>query len=375
MTAMPDPRPPFRADHVGSLLRPPALKALRLEREAGRVTADALRAAEDAAIRDAVALQEGVGLLGITDGEARRKAWHMDFLLQLGGLSSEGKTLPVTFTGKSGEMFFTRPDLSVSGRVTRPRPIFVDGFRFLRSVARRTAKLTIPSPSMLYTQVGAANIDQRVYPSLDAFAEDTVAAYRAEIEDLYAAGCRYLQLDDVSLAYLCDEAMREQGRQRGDDPDVQLALSVKMVQGVLRDRPRDLTVCTHLCRGNFRSSWRAQGGYERVAETIFNQMPYDGFFLEFDDARSGDFSPLRHVPKGVRVVLGLVTSKSGTLERKDDLKRRLDEASKYVPLEQLCLSPQCGFSSTVDGNDIGVEQQRAKLALCVELAHEVWGGL
>jgi methionine synthase II (cobalamin-independent) len=375
MAAMPDPRPPFRADHVGSLLRPPALKALRLEREAGRATADALRAAEDAAIRDAVALQEGVGLQGITDGEARRKAWHMDFLLQLGGLSSEGKTLPVTFTGASGEMFFTRPDLSVTARVTRPRPIFVEGFRFLRSVVQRTAKLTIPSPSMLYTQVGAANIDRQIYRSLDSFAEDTVAAYRAEIADLYAAGCRYLQLDDVSLAYLCDESMREQGRQRGDDPDAQLALSVKMVQGVLRDQPRDLTVCTHLCRGNFRSSWRAQGGYEKVAETIFTQLPYDGFFLEFDDARSGDFSPLRHVPKGVRVVLGLVTSKSGTLERKDDLKRRLDEAAKYVPLEQLCLSPQCGFSSTVEGNAVGVEQQRAKLALCVELAHEVWGGL
>ena len=232
-----------------------------------------------------------------------------------------------------------------------------------------------PSPSMLYTQVGAGNIDRQIYRSLDSFAEDTVAAYRAEIADLYAAGCRYLQLDDVSLACLCDESMREQGRQRGDDPDAQLALSVKMVQGVLRDQPRDLTVCTHLCRGNFRSSWRAQGGYERVAETIFNQMPYDGFFLEFDDARSGDFSPLRHVPKGVRVVLGLVTSKSGTLERKDDLKRRLDEASKYVPLEQLCVSPQCGFSSTVEGNVVGGEQQRAKLALCVELAHEVWGGL
>jgi 5-methyltetrahydropteroyltriglutamate--homocysteine methyltransferase len=228
---------------------------------------------------------------------------------------------------------------------------------------------------MLYTQVGAANIDRQIYRSLDSFAEDTVAAYRAEIADLYAAGCRYLQLDDVSLAYLCDESMREQGRQRGDDPDAQLALSVKMVQGVLRDQPRDLTVCTHLCRGNFRSSWRAQGGYEKVAETIFTQLPYDGFFLEFDDARSGDFSPLRHVPKGVRVVLGLVTSKSGTLERKDDLKRRLDEAAKYVPLEQLCLSPQCGFSSTVEGNAVGVEQQRAKLALCVELAHEVWGGL
>jgi 5-methyltetrahydropteroyltriglutamate--homocysteine methyltransferase len=375
MAAMPDPRPPFRADHVGSLLRPPALKALRLEREAGRATADALRAAEDAAIRDAVALQEGVGLQGITDGETRRKAWHMDFLLQLGGLSSEGKTLPVTFTGASGEMFFTRPDLSVTGRVTRPRPILVEGFRFLRSVVQRTAKLTIPSPSMLYTQVGTANIDRNVYRSLDAFAEDTIAAYRAEIADLYAAGCRYLQLDDVSLAYLCDDSMREQGRRRGDDPDAQLALSVKMVQGVLRDQPRDLTVCTHLCRGNFRSSWRAQGGYERVAETIFKQMPYHGFFLEFDDARSGDFSPLRHVPKGIRVVLGLVTSKSGTLERKDDLKRRLDEASKYVPLEQLCLSPQCGFSSTVEGNEVTVEQQRAKLALCVEVAHEVWGGL
>jgi len=375
MAAMPDPRPPFRADHVGSLLRPPALKALRLEREAGRATADALRAAEDAVVRDAVALQEGVGLQGITDGEARRKAWHMDFLLQLGGLSSEGKTLPVTFTGASGEMFFTRPDLSVTARVTRPRPIFVEGFRFLRSVVQRTAKLTIPSPSMLYTQVGAANIDRQIYRSLDSFADDTVAAYRAEIADLYAAGCRYLQLDDVSLAYLCDESMREQGRQRGDDPDAQLALSVKMVQGVLRDQPRDLTVCTHLCRGNFRSSWRAQGGYENVAETIFTQLPYAGFFLEFDDARSGDFSPLRHVPKRVRVVLGLVTSKSGTLERKDDLKRRLDEAAKYVPLEQLCLSPQCGFSSTVEGNAVGVEQQRAKLALCVELAHEVWGGL
>jgi 5-methyltetrahydropteroyltriglutamate--homocysteine methyltransferase len=375
MTSVAGLRPPFRADHVGSLLRPPGLKALRLEREAGRATPEALRAAEDAAIRDAVALQEGVGLQGITDGEMRRTAWHMDFLLQLGGLSSEGKKLPVTFTGKSGEMFFTRPDLSVTGRVTRREPIFVEGFRFLRSVVQRTAKLTLPSPSMLYTQVGAANIDRQIYRSLDAFGEDTIAAYRAEIADLYAAGCRYLQLDDVSLAYLCDEAMREQGRQRGDDPDAQLALSVKMVQGVLRDQPRDLTVCTHLCRGNFRSSWRAQGGYERVAETIFTQMPYHGFFLEFDDARSGDFSPLRHVPKGVRVVLGLVTSKSGALERKDDLKRRLDDAAKHLPLEQLCVSPQCGFSSTVEGNEIGADQQRAKLALCVELAHEVWGGL
>jgi 5-methyltetrahydropteroyltriglutamate--homocysteine methyltransferase len=228
---------------------------------------------------------------------------------------------------------------------------------------------------MLYSQVGRANIDRAVYPDLDGFVEDTAAAYRAEIADLYAAGCRYLQLDDVSLAYLCDEDMRAQGRARGEDPDEVLALSVKLIQATLRDRPRDLVVCTHLCRGNFRSSWRAQGGYEKVAEAIFNQMPYDGFFLEFDDARSGDFSPLRHAPKHVRVVLGLVSSKMGALEQKTDLRRRLDEASKYIALDRLCVSPQCGFSSTLEGNAIAVEHQQAKLALCVEVAHEVWGGL
>ena len=368
-------RPPFRADHVGSLLRPPSLKQLRSEVAAGRATREALRAAEDAAIREVVALQESVGLQGITDGEQRRTSWHMDFLSQLGGLKSEGKAIPVTFRSTSGEVNFTRADLAITARVSRPRPIFVDGFKLLASVVSRTPKLTMPSPSMLYTQVGRANIDPKVYPDLDAFAEDTAAAYRAEIADLYAAGCRYLQLDDVSLAYLCDDTMREQNRAAGDDPDEQLRLSVKMIRAILKDKPRDLTVCTHLCRGNFRSSWRAQGGYERVAETIFTQLPYDGFFLEFDDARSGDFSPLRFVPKPVRVVLGLVTSKSGTLESKDELKRRLDEASKYVPLEQLAVSPQCGFSSTVEGNAVTVAQQQAKLALCVDLAREVWGSL
>ena len=312
---MAPPRPPFRADHVGSLLRPPALKALRLEVEAGRASAAELAAAEDAAIREAVHVQEETGLLGVTDGELRRKSWHMDFLTRLGGLASEGRQLPVTFHGRAGDVNFTRPDLRIASRVGRPVPIFVDAFRFLRSVTSRTAKLTIPSPCMLYSQVGRANIDRAVYPDLDRFVEDTAAAYRAEIADLYAAGCRYLQLDDVSLAYLCDEDMRAQGRARGEDPDEVLALSVKMIQATLRDRPKDLVVCTHLCRGNFRSSWRAQGGYEKVAEAIFNQMPYDGFFLEFDDARSGDFSPLRHVPKHVRVVLGLVTSKSPALEQ------------------------------------------------------------
>jgi len=368
-------RPPFRADHVGSLLRPPALKDLRARVETGRVSAAEFKTAADAAVREVVRLQESVGLEGITDGEQRRKSWHMDFLLGLGGLASEGKQIPVAFRGPGGDMNFTRPDLRIASRVTRPKPIFVEAFAFLSSVTTRTPKLTIPSPCMLYSQVGRANIDAKIYPDLDAFIEDTAAAYRAEIADLYAAGCRYLQLDDVSLAYLCDEGMREENRARGEDPDAQLRLSVRLIQATLRDRPKDLTVCTHLCRGNFRSSWRAQGGYARVAETIFNEMPYDGFFLEFDDARSGDFSPLRHVPKHVRVVLGLVTTKVGTLEKKDDLKRRLDEASKHIALDQLCVSPQCGFSSTVEGNNIAVEDQRAKLARCVEVAREVWGAL
>src|SRR5881396_1112422 len=346
---------PFRADHVGSLLRPASLKARRLEREAGRIGAEQLAAEEDASIREVVKLQEDAGLQGITDGEHRRKSWHMDFLLQLGGWSSQGQTIPVTFHGKGGDLHFTRPDLAITARVTRPKPIFVAAFKFLKSVVGRTPKLTIPSPCMLYLQVGRANIDARVYPDLEAFVEDTAAAYRVEIAELYATGCRYLQLDDVSLAYLCDEEMRAQGRARGEDPDAQLALSVKLVQATLRDRPEGLTVCTHLCRGNFRSSWRAQGGYARVADTIFNQMPYDGFFLEFDDARSGDFSPLRYAPKNVRVVLGLVTTKLGALEKKDDLKRRLDAASKHISLDQLCISPQCGFSSTIDGNEIAVE--------------------
>jgi 5-methyltetrahydropteroyltriglutamate--homocysteine methyltransferase len=369
------PRPPFRADHVGSLLRPPALKALRQDKEAGRATAAQLRAAEDAAVREVVALQESVGLQGITDGEQRRQSWHMDFLLGLGGWASQGKKIPVTFHGPKGDVNFTRPDLAITSRVTRPKPIFVEPFEFLASAVSRTPKLTIPSPCMLYSQVGRANIDKTVYPDLDAFIEDTAVAYRAEMADLHAAGCRYLQLDDVSLAYLCDDTMRAENKARGEDPDAQLRLSVKLIQATLRDKPKDLTVCTHLCRGNFRSSWRAQGGYAKVAETIFNELPYDGFFLEFDDARSGDFAPLRFVPKRARVVLGLVTSKIGTLERKDDLKRRLDEAAKHVPLEQLCVSPQCGFSSTVEGNELTVDQEKAKLALCVEVAREVWGTL
>jgi 5-methyltetrahydropteroyltriglutamate--homocysteine methyltransferase len=366
--------PPFRADHVGSLLRPPALKALRAEIAAGRRSPADLAAAEDAAIREAVARQEALGLRGITDGEMRRQSWHLDFLLRLGGLH-RGGDLPVTFHGPRGDVTFTRPELRVDGRISRPGPIVVGAFRFLASAVTRTAKLTVPSPCMLYAQVGRRHIAREVYPDLDAFVEDTAAAYRAEIADLYAAGCRYLQLDDVSLAYLCDEGMRQEARARGDDPDEQLRLSVRLIRATLRDRPPDLTVCTHLCRGNFRSGWRAQGGYERIAPVIFTELPYDGFFLEFDDARSGDFSPLRHVPRHVRVVLGLVSTKTPRLERRDDLRRRLDEAARYIPLDQLAISPQCGFSSTLEGNELTVEEQWAKLARCVEVAQEVWGGL
>jgi 5-methyltetrahydropteroyltriglutamate--homocysteine methyltransferase len=369
---------PFRADHVGSLLRPPSLKSLRDEVAAGRRPASELRAAEDTAIREVVALQEGAGLQGITDGELRRKSWHMDFLTRLGGLTSEGRAIPVRFRSTAGDVDFTRPDLAVTSRITRPAPIFVEPFRFLASVVSRVPKLTAPSPAMLFAQLGRANIDRAVYPDLEAYAEDTAAAYRAEIADLYAAGCRYLQLDDVSLAYLCDDEMRAQARAAGDDPDATLRLAVKTIRATLRDKPAALTVCTHLCRGNFRSSWRAQGGYERVAETIFNELPYDGFFLEFDDARSGDFSPLRFVPKGPngpRIVLGLVSSKTGALESKDHLRRRLDEAARYVPMDQLCIGPQCGFSSTVEGNAVTVEQQTAKVRLCVDVAREVWGDL
>jgi 5-methyltetrahydropteroyltriglutamate--homocysteine methyltransferase len=368
-------RAPFRADHVGSLLRPASLKTLRDRVDAGQADAATLRAAEDAAIRDVVRLQESVGLQGITDGELRRRGWHMDFLLRLGGWSTSGRSLGVAFRGAEGEIHFTRPELTISARITRPAPIFVEPFRFLASATARTAKLTLPSPNMLYSQVGRANIDRAVYPDLDGFVEDLAAAYRAEIAELYAAGCRYLQLDDVSLAYLCDEELRGQSRARGEDPDAQLALSVRLVRATLRDRPADLTVCTHVCRGNFRSAWRAQGGYERIAETVLNQMPYDGFFLEFDDARSGDFSPLRHAPRHVRIVLGLVTSKHPALESVDTLRRRLDEAAKYVPLEQLAISPQCGFSSTIEGNQLTVDEQRAKLARCVEAAETVWGSL
>jgi 5-methyltetrahydropteroyltriglutamate--homocysteine methyltransferase len=368
--------PPFRADHVGSLLRPPALLEARAAHAAGRVSDDELRAAEDDAIRSVVAMQEGVGLRAATDGEFRRASWHMDFIYQLGGVSRAQESLTVQFRNEAGTLEFTPAALRVDGPIRLEHTIFAEPFRFLAgTVTTAVPKLTIPSPSMVHYRGGRAAIDPAVYPDLDAFWEDLSAAYAAQVRGVAELGCTYLQLDDTSLAYLNDPKQRELVASLGGDPQRQHVRYIRQINAALAERPPGLTVTTHMCRGNFRSSWVAEGGYEFVAETLFNELDVDGFFLEYDDARSGDFSPLRFVPKGKRVVLGLVTTKRGALEDKDDLKRRIDDAARYVPLEQLCLSPQCGFASTLEGNDLTYEQEVAKLRLIVETATEVWGGV
>ncbi len=364
--------PPFRADHVGSFLRPAALLDAREQFRTGKLSRVQLREAEDAAIRDVVRLQEDVGLQGITDGEYRRTYFHIDFLEQLSGVETKGG-IAVSFHSAQGNVDFAPPVMRVTGPVRHAKPIQVDDFNFLKSVTRRTPKVTIPSPTMLHFRGGRDAISRDAYPDLEAFYADVAAAYRAEIAALGAAGCRYLQLDDTNLAYLCDAKMREGARQRGDDPDLLPRRYASLINAAIADRPAGMTVCVHLCRGNFKSAWVAEGGYEPVAEVLFNELAVDGYFLEYDDARSGDFAPLRHVPRGKIVVLGLVTTKLSELESKDHLKRKIDEAAKLVPLPQLCLSPQCGFSSTVHGNVIARDAQAAKLRLVVETAQEVWG--
>jgi 5-methyltetrahydropteroyltriglutamate--homocysteine methyltransferase len=368
------PRIPFRADHVGSFLRPADLLAARARFQAGEIDGEALRAVEDQAIRAVVKMQEEVGLQGITDGELRRTYFHVDFLEQLQGVVARGG-VAAKFRKQSGTVDFAPPVMHVTEKVRHARPIQRADFEFLRSLTSRTPKVSIPSPTMLHFRGGRAAIDAAVYPDLEQFFADVAAAYRAEIASLAAAGLRYLQLDDTNLAYLCDAKMREGVRARGDDPDELPRGYARLINAALADRPADMVVCIHLCRGNFQSAWVAEGGYEPVAEVLFNELAVDGYFLEYDDARSGDFSPLRFVPQGKRVVLGIVTSKLGALEDKDDLKRRIDEAARVVPLDQLALSPQCGFSSTVHGNDIAREAQAAKLRLVVETAREVWGTL
>jgi 5-methyltetrahydropteroyltriglutamate--homocysteine methyltransferase len=366
--------PPFRADHVGSLLRPKALLDARARRQAGQIDAEALRVVEDAAIRDVIRMQENVGLHSATDGEFRRTSWHMDFIYALGGIDPTDEKLRVHFRNADGELDFESAALSVHDRISLPRTIFADAFTFLReAVTTNVAKLTIPSPSMVHYRGGRAAIDPAVYPELDEFWSDLTAAYAQEVSALADLGCRYLQLDDTSLAYLNDPQQRALIESMGGDGEHQHEQYIRIINAALAGRPEGLSVTTHMCRGNFRSSWAAEGSYDFVAEALFTQLEVDGFFLEFDDERSGGFEPLRFVPPGKQVVLGLVTTKSGALEDKDTLKRRINEAAKYVPIEQLCLSPQCGFSSTVEGNALTYDEQVAKLALIVETAVEVWG--
>ena len=365
--------PPFRADHVGSLLRPPEVLKAREDHKAGRINAAALRKIEDAAIRDIVAMQLEVGLESATDGEFRRGSWHMDFLYQVGGVTKVQDNLKVQFRNEQGVVEFTPAALRVTGKLTLERCIFGEDFQFLKSVATTTPKLTIPSPSMMHYRGGRAAIDDGVYPDLAGFWHDLGEVYADEIAALGRLGLTYLQLDDTSLAYLNDPAQRDFVAKLGGSAESQHLVYIKLINAALAKKPRGMTVCVHLCRGNFRSSWVASGGYDHVAEALFGELGVDGYFLEYDDARSGGFEPLRFVPKGKRVVLGLVTTKRGALERKDDLKRRVDEAAKYIDIEQLCLSPQCGFSSTVDGNALSAEEQRAKLRLIVETAREIWG--
>ncbi|MGY1841986.1 5-methyltetrahydropteroyltriglutamate--homocysteine S-methyltransferase [Modestobacter sp. SYSU DS0875] len=368
--------PPFRADHVGSLLRPPSLLEARARHAAGELDAAELRGIEDAAIADVVRLQADVGLATATDGEFRRTTWHMDFIYAIDGISKvEGSGAKVHFRNADGSIDWAPAGLRVDGPLRIDEPIFGADLAFLQSQVQpgQTAKLTIPSPSMVHYRGGAAAIDPAVYPDEDAFWDALSAAYRQQVQGVAAQGCTYLQLDDTSLAYLNDPAQRAQLADQGRDAEHQHERYIRQMNSALAGRPAGLTVTTHLCRGNFRSSWAAEGGYDFVAEALFGGLDVDGFFLEYDDDRSGGFEPLRFVPPGKRVVLGLVTSKRPELERKDDLKRRIDEAARFVPLEQLALSPQCGFSSTVEGNALTRDDQIAKLALVVETAQEVWG--
>ncbi len=366
--------PPYRADHVGSLLRPPRLMQARDDHKAGKIDDEELRAVEDEAIAEVVRMQEEVGLQSATDGEFRRASWHMDFIYQLDGVSTAPGNLKVEFRNAEGTIEFTPAALSIDGRLGVSRTIFGEAFDYLKSqTSRATPKLTIPSPSMVHYRGGRAAIDEELYPDLDDFWNDLTSAYAEEVRRLGEQGCTYLQFDDTSLAYLNDPKQREMMAAQGADADHLHESYIRHINEALEHRPPGMAVTTHMCRGNFRSSWVAEGGYDFVAEALFNELQVDGFFMEWDDARSGGFEPLRFVPPGKHVVLGLVTTKRGDLEDKDFLKRRIEEASQFVDVDQLCLSPQCGFSSTVEGNELSYDQEVAKLRLIVETAEEVWG--
>ncbi len=365
--------PPFRADHVGSLLRPQRLLDARKQRADGIIDAESLRQIEDECIFDAVKLQEEIGLRGITDGEFRRTNWSRDFLTSIEGVElGEGKVRASFHRADGTDMMRNVTSLSVTGKMVRPQGIQTRDFAYLNSVTKGVAKLSIPSPSMLHFRGGRDAIDGEAYPDMEDFFADLTAIYNAEIMDLAALGARYVQFDDTNFAYLCDPKLRAESVKAGHDPDALPRLYCRLINDCIRGRPDDMAICVHMCRGNFKSAWIAEGGYEPVAEVLLNELDVDGIFMEYDDERSGDFAPLRFLPPGKIVVLGIVSSKQPGLEGKDALKRRVEEAARHAPLEQLAISPQCGFSSTVDGNELSVDDEIAKLRLVVETAREIW---
>lgn len=369
-------KPPFRADHVGSLIRPDALIAAREAAEKGAMAAAELTRIQQSAIRDVVRLQQDAGLKVATDGEYNRFSWQRDFLLKIGNVKPMASRLTVRFHSAAGTRDHAPPSLQVVGKLSLPDGgIFVDDFKFLKSIvsAGVTPKLTIPSPTIVHFRGGREAIDARAYPRMEEFYDDLAAVYRAEIRALADAGCRYLQIDEVNLAYLCDPELRRQVANIGEDPDTLPKTYAKLLNDAIAGRPSDMTICMHLCRGNFAGAWIAEGGYEPISELLFNEIGVDGYFLEYDSPRAGGFAPLRFLPKGKTAVLGLVTTKSPKMESKDELKSRIEEASRHAPLDQLALSPQCGFSSGIGGNAMTVGDEVAKLNLVVETARDVWG--
>lgn len=368
--------PPFRADHVGSLLRPPALLEARDKFEKSEIDAAALRVVEDRCIRDVVKMQEDIGLQAVTDGEYRRKLWNVDFVRKFEGvLVKEGLASETgkAFQGGDANLQRSPTRFEVTGKLKRVREHEVENFKFTQSVTQVTAKLSMPSPSVLHFRGGRGGVSQEAYPDMAEFFADLARVYREEIQALAAVGCTYLQIDDTNLAYLCDPNMREGAKMIGEDPDRLPSLYANLINQCIKDRRADMIVYTHLCRGNFASAWVAEGGYDPVAEVLFNELKVDGYFLEFDSPRAGNFGPLRYLPKGKRIMLGLVTTKTGALENPDELKRRIDEAAKVAPLDQLGIAPQCGFSSTVLGNKLTLNDQIKKLELVVNVARDVWG--
>ena len=365
--------PPFRADHVGSLIRPDALIDARQREEKAEIAPAELARIQQEAIREVVRLQEDIGFKLATDGEYNRTFWQRDFLLKFRNVEKVAAKLTVRFHSGAGVRDHSPPTLQVTGKLSRPRGIFVDDFKFLQSVAHGIAKITIPSPTTMHFRGGREAIDAKAYPDMGEFYADLARVYREEIHDLAQAGCRYLQIDEVNLAYLCDPELQAQVRNIGEDPETLPKTYARLLNDAIAGRPADMVVCMHLCRGNFAGAWVAEGGYDPIAELLFNEIAVDGYFLEYDSPRAGSFAPLRFLPKGKIAVLGLVTTKSAALETKDDLKRRIEEASRYAPLDQLALSPQCGFSSGIGGNTMTVEDEIAKLRLVVDAARDVWG--